>query len=146
MYRISARCAIISAFFFSYVFTKRMKGVVWMIGRLFRRRLVPVFLAAVVLLGAGAVFLLGGGREAAEASAAITDWGLSFQEEGAPPVANATSDYLKNYGALYVGDTEKKEIYITFDAGFENGNTAQILDALKKAQCESDVLFGRQLP
>lgn len=109
-----------------------MKGVVWMIGRLFRRRLVPVFLAAVVLLGAGAVFLLGGGREAAEASAAITDWGLSFQEEGAPPVANATSDYLKNYGALYVGDTEKKEIYITFDAGFENGNTAQILDALKK--------------
>ena len=56
-----------------------------MIGRLFRRRLVPVFLAAVVLLGAGAVFLLGGGREAAEASAAITDWGLSFQE-GAPPV------------------------------------------------------------
>lgn len=70
--------------------------------------------------------------EAAEASAAVTDWGLSFQQEGAPPVANATSDYLKNYRALYVGDPEKKEIYITFDAGFENGNTAQILDALKK--------------
>lgn len=92
----------------------------------------PVLLAAVLLLGAGVYALTGSGREAAEASAAVTDWGLSFQQEGAPPVANATSDYLKNYRALYVGDPEKKEIYITFDAGFENGNTAQILDALKK--------------
>lgn len=103
-----------------------------MIGRLFRRRLIPVLLAAVLLLGAGVYALTGSGREAAEASAAVTDWGLSFQQEGAPPAANATSDYLKNYRALYVGDPEKKEIYITFDAGFENGNTAQILDALKK--------------
>lgn len=92
----------------------------------------PVLLAAVLLLGAGVYALTGSGREAAEASAAVTDWGLSFQQEGAPPVANATRDYLKNYRALYVGDPEKKEIYITFDAGFENGNTAQILDALKK--------------
>ena len=103
-----------------------------MIGRLFRRRLMPVLLAAVLLLGAGVYALTGSGREAAEASAVVTDWGLSFQQEGAPPVANATRDYLKNYRAIYVGDPEKKEIYITFDAGFENGNTAQILDALKK--------------
>lgn len=103
-----------------------------MIGRLFRRRLMPVLLAAVLLLGAGVYTLTGSRREAAEASAAVTDWGLSFQQEGVPPVANATRDYLKNYRALYVGDPEKKEIYITFDAGFENGNTAQILDALKK--------------
>lgn len=103
-----------------------------MIGRLFRRRLMPVLLAAVLLLGAGVYALTGSGREAAEAGAVVTDWGLSFQQEGAPPVANATRDYLKNYRALYVGDPEKKEIYITFDAGFENGNTAQILDALKK--------------
>ena len=34
--------------------------------------------------------------------------------------------------ALYVGDANQKEIYITFDAGFENGNTERILDALKK--------------
>lgn len=92
----------------------------------------PVLLAAVLLLGAGVYALTGSGREAAEAGAVVTDWGLSFQQEGAPPVANATRDYLKNYRALYVGDPEKKEIYITFDAGFENGNTAQILDALKK--------------
>lgn len=55
----------------------------------------PVLLAAVLLLGAGVYALTGSGREAAEASAAVTDWGLSFQQEGAPPVANATRDYLK---------------------------------------------------
>lgn len=70
--------------------------------------------------------------DATEVAAGITDWGLSFQTEGAPPVANASQEYLRNFDALYVGDTNKKEIYITFDAGFENGNTEKILDALKK--------------
>ena len=69
---------------------------------------------------------------AAEAAAGITDWGLSFQSEGAPPVANTSQEYLRNFDALYVGDANQKEIYITFDAGFENGNTERILDALKK--------------
>ncbi len=96
----------------------------------FKRRLIPVFAAALILLVA-AIAVRGGEPEAVQADAAVTDWGLSFQQEGAPPVANATSEYLQKYGALYVGDPEKKEIYITFDAGFENGNTEPILDALK---------------
>ena len=65
-------------------------------------------------------------NHAVETAAAVTYWGLSFQTEGAPPVANASQDYLKDFNALYVGDTNKKEIYITFDAGFENGNTEKI--------------------
>ena len=63
---------------------------------------------------------------------ASTNWGLSFQEEGKLPVGNATPEYLRQYNAFYTGDTEKKVIYLTFDAGFENGNTPAILDALKK--------------
>ena len=31
-----------------------------------------------------------------------------------------------------MGDPGEKVIYLTFDAGYENGNTAKILDALKK--------------
>lgn len=31
-----------------------------------------------------------------------------------------------------MGDPGVKVIYLTFDAGYENGNTAKILDALKK--------------
>ena len=34
--------------------------------------------------------------------------------------------------AIYLGDTSKKVIYLTFCAGFENGNTDRILDTLKE--------------
>lgn len=68
----------------------------------------------------------------AVAASADGNWGLSFQNEGQTPVGNATSDYLKQFGAYYAGDPSDKVIYLTFDAGFENGNTAAILDALKK--------------
>ncbi len=60
------------------------------------------------------------------------NWGLSFPSPGEPPVGNATPDFLKQYDAWFTGDTGKKTIYLTFDAGFENGNTPAILDALKK--------------
>ncbi len=61
-----------------------------------------------------------------------TNWGLSFQQDGQPPVANVTADYLKQFDAYYIGDTSEKKLYITFDAGYEAGYTPQILDALKK--------------
>ena len=60
------------------------------------------------------------------------NWGLSFQQEGKPPVANATADELKQYNAWYADLSGEKVIYLTFDAGYENGCTAAILDALKK--------------
>lgn len=63
-----------------------------------------------------------------------TGWGLSFQEEGKRPAGNASIDDLKQYNAYYASDTDQKIIYLTFDAGYENGNTPAILDALKKHQ------------
>lgn len=65
-------------------------------------------------------------------SAEDENWGLSFQEEGQPPVANASFDELKQYNSYYAEDTQEKVLYLTFDAGYENGNTPAILDALKK--------------
>ena len=63
-----------------------------------------------------------------------TSWGLSFQKEGERPVGNATINDLGKYHAYYAEDTNEKKIYLTFDAGYENGNTPRILDALKKHQ------------
>lgn len=60
------------------------------------------------------------------------NWGLSFPTEGQPPIGNATTDELKKYDSYFLGNTQEKVIYLTFDAGYENGNTAPILDALKK--------------
>ncbi len=101
---------------------------------IFGKKQVLYVVLAIILLCIGMVCALRAVNRlgAAEAAAGITDWGLSFQSEGAPPVANASQEYLRNFDALYVGDTNQKEIYITFDAGFENGNTERILDALKK--------------
>lgn len=76
------------------------------------------------------------GRGAAEPTvmeqAADGNWGLSFQEEGKPPVANATFEELAKYDAWYAEDTQEPVIYLTFDCGYENGNTPRILEALKK--------------
>lgn len=60
------------------------------------------------------------------------NWGLGFSQEGEKPTGNATADDLKLYHAAYLDPTDDKVIYLTFDAGFENGNTPAILDALKK--------------
>lgn len=74
----------------------------------------------------------GGAVFASAAPGEITNWGLSFRQEGSPPVGNATPEFLAGYDSLYRVDTEEKVLYITFDAGFENGNTIPILEALQK--------------
>ena len=61
-------------------------------------------------------------------------WGLSFPQEGVPPIGNAGKDQLKAYDAAYIGDTSRKILYLTFDAGYENGSTEKILDVLKAQQ------------
>ena len=59
-------------------------------------------------------------------------WGLTFRTEGAAPIGNAGVSQLKTYDACYLGDPAEPVIYLTFDAGYENGCTAEILDVLKK--------------
>ena len=58
-------------------------------------------------------------------------WGLSFRQEGQRPVGSASAENLQTYNAAYIGAPEEKVIYLTFDAGYENGCTAKILDTLK---------------
>jgi peptidoglycan-N-acetylmuramic acid deacetylase len=38
---------------------------------------------------------------------------------------------LNKHGAIFLGDTTKKELYLTFDNGYENGYTIKVLDILK---------------
>ena len=85
---------------------------------------VCVAVTAVSTARGGAVF----------ASSQITNWGLSFGAEGTTPTGNASADYLSRYDSLYYvnQEAEEKKLYLTFDAGFENGNTGAILDALQK--------------
>ena len=92
-----------------------------------KRDLILLFLALAVA-GAAALWIFG-------SSAMPTgSWGLSFRQEGAAPIGNAGVDQLKQYDAAYIGNTEEKVLYLTFDAGYENGCTAKILDVLREQQ------------
>ena len=92
-----------------------------------KRDLVIVAVALVgAVLGAVKVFT-GGVLETAS-------WGLSFRQDHMPPSGPASGEQLERYDAVYLGDPEKKVIYLTFDAGYENGSTEQILDTLKTHQ------------
>lgn len=71
-------------------------------------------------------------QPAVPAGASVSeDWGLHFEKDGEPPVGNASAKELLQYGAYYLGDPSEKKIYLTFDAGYEAGYTAKILDTLK---------------
>ena len=102
-----------------------------------------ILLAAAAPLGkilpGGHVSLLdGSGESEAVETAADGNWGLSFQQEGQPPVGNAAPEYLAKYNAYYIVGTDgdrkdaPKPVYLTFDAGYENGYTTEILDILKE--------------
>ncbi|HEX9060200.1 MAG TPA: delta-lactam-biosynthetic de-N-acetylase [Clostridia bacterium] len=59
-------------------------------------------------------------------------WGISRKPENKTPDADpGAPQLLSKYGAMYIGDTTKKRIYLTFDEGYENGYTSKILDSLK---------------
>ncbi|MVX65957.1 delta-lactam-biosynthetic de-N-acetylase [Clostridium chromiireducens] len=42
-----------------------------------------------------------------------------------------SAGFLKESGGYFLGDTSNKVLYLTFDEGYENGNTGKILDILK---------------
>ena len=64
----------------------------------------------------------------------VMGWGLSFQREGQPPAAPMTPQRLRELGGAYLDEDGGKVLYLTFDAGYENGYTAGILDILKELE------------
>ena len=61
------------------------------------------------------------------------NWGLGFgKKAGEKPTGNASIAEMKQYNAFYMAEGEEKVLYLTFDCGYENGNSSSILDALKK--------------
>lgn len=61
----------------------------------------------------------------------VYNWYFKKSDGHAPPTTEPQYlQMLKNRG-YFLGDTTKKEIYLTFDEGYENGYTPQILDTLK---------------
>ncbi|MED1488458.1 delta-lactam-biosynthetic de-N-acetylase [Bacillus smithii] len=91
-----------------------------------RRRTLIVWISALLL----ACFMA---TPASALSNQPIHWGFKKAQNGKPAEAGQEYDeLLAKYGSYYKGPSNKKILYLTFDNGYENGYTAQILDVLKK--------------
>ena len=102
-----------------------------MIFMLERKRILTTLFALLAIL---TIFLFGLNSKVENvfSTTDANDWGLSYRKNGEVPIGNADSEFLKKYNSYYVANSNEKIIYLTFDAGYENGNTEKILSALKK--------------
>lgn len=64
------------------------------------------------------------------ASTAVSNWYCKHMEDGKRPPMPAEMNYIDKHNGYFLGEDDKV-IYLTFDAGYENGNIAKILDTLK---------------
>ncbi|RRJ67418.1 delta-lactam-biosynthetic de-N-acetylase [Paenibacillus oralis] len=60
-------------------------------------------------------------------------FGFKKSVDGSLPSINEEGfkEIVDKHGAIFLGDTSRKELFLTFDNGYENGYTAPILDTLK---------------
>lgn len=59
-------------------------------------------------------------------------WYFNPRNDGKQPEPIKEANFFNKYSSYYVGDPNEKVIYLTFDAGYENGTTESILNTLKK--------------
>ena len=85
-----------------------------------------------IIAGALAAAILLVIAQLSKPSVTAISWGLSFPGEGQPPSGPAEVKQLQALDAAYVGSADEKVLYLTFDAGYENGYTDEILDVLQK--------------
>lgn len=98
-----------------------------------KKQTLAAAISCVLVLCMAVIIGTGLSRQEAIPTAAESDnWGLNFKTADGIPTGNTSAAELKKYEAFYLGDTSQKKIYLTFDAGYENGYTADILQTLKK--------------
>lgn len=100
------------------------------------RRIPALMLAALMLLPAFCLSAF------AENDTTVYNWYCVHVGGHARPRADSRFDFIGRLGGYYIDghpaakdpDSRDKVVYLTFDAGYENGNVAKILDTLKEEQ------------
>lgn len=59
-------------------------------------------------------------------------WGLVRRKGSPPDIPQGQINTLESNNGIYLDHSGEKSLYLTFDEGYENGYTAQILDVLAK--------------
>ena len=76
-------------------------------------------------------------NESALYAAAAQNWYCKREKEHVRPAIDPNMSYIEEENGFFIGkDPEEKVIYLTFDAGYENGNIARVLDTLKAHNAE----------
>ena len=90
----------------------------------------PVFAASAIIL-ISAIFF-GVTKTEAAANTKGYSWYCKHTEGDVPPLDSSMS-FIEKYNAYYVDkNASEKTIYLTFDAGYENGNVTKTVDILKE--------------
>ncbi|SDH42782.1 peptidoglycan-N-acetylmuramic acid deacetylase [Alteribacillus persepolensis] len=85
------------------------------------------------LTGFFLIILLGLLFAAPAAADEVYRWNFKPAENNQPSdTEEVYKELLKKYNGYFIGDTDNKELYLTFDNGYENGYTSDILDVLKE--------------
>ena len=64
-------------------------------------------------------------------SNALNGWGYRKISGARPEFTSGQVALMDKYNCIYMGSPDEKKVYLTFDEGYENGYTAEILDTLK---------------
>lgn len=64
------------------------------------------------------------------AASGTYSWYFKRTDDGSRPPVPPEMSFITDCGGVFIGEDEKV-IYLTFDAGYENGNVEKILDVLK---------------
>lgn len=87
--------------------------------------IIKLSIALCILVGVGTIQIQ---------TASAYGWGYAKKMDNKPPDVGKYADMLQGHQAIYRDDTSQKVIYLTFDNGYEQGYTEQILEVLKKEQ------------
>lgn len=65
-------------------------------------------------------------------AAEVYNWYCKRTKDHSKPPLPEEFEFIGACGGHYIGLSDEKKIYLTFDAGYENGNVEKILDILKE--------------
>lgn len=89
-----------------------------------------IIICSIIFLNSG--FLNKVKTQISDLSTTEYSWYFNPREDGKQPEPIKEAEFFKKYDSYYVGNSKDKTLYLSFDAGYESGNTEKILDTLKK--------------
>ncbi|MBQ9779711.1 MAG: polysaccharide deacetylase family protein [Clostridia bacterium] len=96
--------------------------------------------------------MFAGVLSASATASAPQNWYCVRAKNHSQPRADAALSFVEQYDGYYIdhrhtqAEAEDKVVYLTFDAGYENGNVAKVLDALKAAEVPGAFFILGNLP